>query len=132
MRGHIDHEPRTRACAGSTPPGLPSGFLPHHPGQRSGFVVLFLQREGVLLRNPQVDKYRDALAKHAAGVGEHVAALRFRSLDAGGIGNAPMRRHRLARPYRTRFLRRAIANREDEARVRCAFPGEFLPGFGAE
>ena len=33
---------------------------------------------------------------------------------SSGIGNAPMRRHRLARPHRTRLRRRIVADREHE------------------
>src|SRR5271165_2207533 len=49
------------------------------------------------------------------------------SFDRGGIGNAPVRRHRLARPDRAYFLRGVVADGEDEVHLRRAGSSELVP-----
>src|SRR5262249_3548302 len=50
-----------------------------------------------------------------------------RALGFGRIGNAPMRRHRLAGPHRTDFARRVVADGEGEIERRRAGLGELVP-----
>ena len=51
---------------------------------------------------------------------------------AAGSGNAPMRRHRLARPDRTDFAGGVVADGEDEIQRRRAGCGELVPALGAQ
>ncbi len=55
--------------------------------------------------------------------------LAIRALDGGGIFDAPMRRHRMARPDRTGLAGRAVANREHEIHHRRIGTGKFSPAF---
>src|SRR5262249_19306895 len=48
----------------------------------------------------------NALMKHSVGILECKSDLGRRAFGFGGIGNAPMPRHRLAGPRRTDFARR--------------------------
>src|SRR5262249_53228951 len=54
----------------------------------------------------------DSLMQHAIGIFESQRDLSRRACGFSRIGNAPMRGHRLARPYRTGLARRVIADRE--------------------
>jgi hypothetical protein len=49
------------------------------------------------------------------------------AINCGGIGHAPMRRHRLSRPHGTHFLCGVVANCEDKVQLGSARLGEFAP-----
>jgi hypothetical protein len=53
--------------------------------------------------------------------------LYFRALGFGRVFNAPMRRHRLAGPYRAGLASGVVANRENEIHHGCIGACEFLP-----
>src|SRR5207248_10539545 len=50
----------------------------------------------------------------------------------GRVLTPPMRRHRLARPYRAAFSGRIVANREDEIHHRRIGTRELLPALRAQ
>ena len=64
----------------------------------------------------------------------YIRAVDFfrRSLDGGWIGHAPVRRHWLSRPDGTDFIRRVVADRKDEVKLRRVRFGELIPGFAAK
>ena len=69
----------------------------------------------------------DPLIEQPVGVFERESDLGLASRRLGRIGNAPMRGHRLARPYRARFRRRTVADGEDEIEMRLARFCKFIP-----
>src|SRR3954451_23910132 len=115
---------RQQAVARAAPSGgsLRGGSLP------PDLVQPPLQTELIEAGYRQRGECRDALMQHAVGVLEGkrdlgVAAGRFRR-----IWNAPMRGHRLARPYRAGFTGCVVANRKDEIQLRRGGLREHAPG----
>src|SRR5690606_24860029 len=68
-------------------------------------VETLLQGEVVERGQWQADEYRDAVAEHPECFGESEPDFGFGAGRGRRIGNAPMRRHRLARPDRAAFRR---------------------------
>src|SRR3984957_13557148 len=66
----------------------------------------------------QVEKQADSAVEHEECVAECFFNLLKSACNSGRVGNAPMRRHRLAGPDRAYFLRGVIADREDEIELR--------------
>src|SRR3981081_4380953 len=95
-------------------------------------LELGLQAELIQQPDRQRREYRDALMQHPVGLLEGQRDLGRRALGCGRIGNAPMARHRLARPDRTSLARGVVADGEDEIENRRARVGEFTPGLGAK
>src|SRR5260370_20438606 len=58
--------------------------------------------------------------------------LFWRSLDGGGVGNAPMRRHGLTRPQWTDLIRCVVADCEDEIKRGGIRLRELIPGLAPE
>src|SRR6185295_18871139 len=56
----------------------------------------------------------------------------FAAFKGGGIGKAPMRDDRLARPNRADFAGGRIANRDDEIHFRRAGASKLVPAFRAQ
>ena len=54
------------------------------------------------------------------------------ALEGRRIRKAPVRADRLARPDRTDFTRRGIADRDDKVHGGGAFAGKFVPALGTE
>jgi hypothetical protein len=65
--------------------------------------------------------------EHREGSPERTVDLLWSSLDRGRIGDAPVRRHRLARPTRALFLRGVVVHSKDEAELRRFRLGELVP-----
>ena len=55
-----------------------------------------------------------------------------RPLHGGGIGNTPVRGHRLAGPYRANLFGSVVTNRENEIERGSFRTSELLPAFAAE
>src|SRR5215469_1090919 len=51
----------------------------------------------------------------------------IRTLDSCGVGDPPMRRHRMSRPHRTAFFPRVIADSENEVECRSLRRCKFVP-----
>ena len=94
-------------------PRSPRG-IPRHADR----VELFLQRQ--LIERAQRQAHEDvyAVGQHPHGVGEGEADFSFGTLGGCRIGDAPMRRHRLARPLRAGFARCVVADREYKIELR--------------
>ena len=70
-------------------------------------------------------------AEHLVGFGEGMVTLGLAAGRRRGVGHAPVRRHRLARPERADLRRRVVADGEDEVHVRRARRSELVPAFRA-
>ncbi len=73
----------------------------------------------------------DAMFERAEGVAERQHSLRLAAFDRGRILDAPMRRHRLARPDRAGLAGGLVADRDDEVELDAARRGEFVPALAA-
>src|SRR5262245_43742423 len=73
-----------------------------------------LHTELVKAADRQRHEHPDALFQHAIGVPERHRDFGRRPRDLGRVVNAPMRRHWMPRPDRTRFAGRVITDREHE------------------
>src|SRR5438270_9011486 len=93
---------------------------------------LLLQAQPVERIHRQVDEDADAIVEHAIGIGKGQMALGVVAGGLGGIGHAPMRRHRLARPDRTDFVGGIIADGEYEIELGGAVHGKFIPALRAQ
>jgi hypothetical protein len=91
-----------------------------------------LQSELVERAQREIGEDADAVAQHPIGLGEGQATLRLRPLGGGGVWNAPMGGHRLARPDRAHFIRRVVADGEDEIHHRRARCRKLVPALGAQ
>src|SRR5260370_18748715 len=76
--------------------------------------------DGQLIQTPkrQAQEQADPSFEQQVGIAKCVLNLLLSTFGFGGIGYAPMRRHRLPRPDGTRFLGRIIANGEDKTHFR--------------
>ena len=83
-------------------------------------------------RTGRLTKIEMRLSEHAECIGKGEARFQPRCPGCRGIGNAPMRGHRLAGPHRTCLGRRVVADREDEIERRGVGPGELGPALGAQ
>ncbi len=66
------------------------------------------------------------------GLGEGESDLGLGARGRRGIGNPPVRGHRLARPDRADLTGRVVTDREDEIERRGARLGELVPGLGPQ
>ena len=108
-----------------------AGVSPACLGLADGLQLL-LQSELVERADRQADENRDAVVEHPERVGEGEPDFSLVAGGGCGIGNAPMRGHRLARPHRAGLGRRVVANREHEIELRRVRPGELAPVLGAK
>ena len=65
------------------------------------------------------------------GIAECFFDLLFGSGDGCGIGNPPVRGHRLAGPHGADFIRGVVADREDEVDLGGVRPAELIPALAA-
>ena len=100
-------------------------------GSRPISSQVLLQRQLVDRVHRQADEDRDAVVEHAVGIGEGEMLLGLGAFHGGRVRHAPMRRHRLARPDRAGFVRRVVADREDEIHLGRARSREFVPALRA-
>ena len=70
----------------------------------------------------------DALKQHSVSVSKSNGDLSRRPFGFCWIRNSAMRGHGLARPHRTGFARRAVADGKDEVERRCPRLSELVPG----
>ena len=61
-------------------------------------VDFLLQGECIERRERKTEKQADASVEHSESLTKSMLDLFWRSLDGGGVGDAPMRRHGLTRP----------------------------------
>src|SRR5262249_25651622 len=73
----------------------------------------------------------DAVFEDDVRIAEGAPLLGFRAAHGGGIGDAPMGGHRIARPYRAQLARRLVADCEHEIHHRRPRFRE-LPAFAAQ
>ena len=74
----------------------------------------------------------DPAPQHAIGLIEGNGDFYLGSRGGLRIGNAPVRRRRMARPDRAGFVDCAVTHDEHEIHVRCAGPGELIQGLGSQ
>lgn len=86
----------------------------------------------VKLLEGQAREDLDAIVELKIRSTECISLFVFRSLDCGGVIDAPLSGHRLARPYRTHLARCPIADREDEIQRWCAGLSELAPVLAAQ
>src|SRR5262249_18735955 len=86
-----------------------------------------LQAQPIEAADRQGRENADALMQHPVRILERKRDLGRGAFGFGRIGNAPMRRHRLAGPHRTDFARRVVADGEGEIERRRAGLGELIP-----
>src|SRR5262249_26146889 len=86
-----------------------------------------LKAELIETSDRQSRENANALMEHPVGLLERKGDLSGGPFGFGWIGNAPMRRHRLARPHRANFARRVVADGEGKIERRRAWLGELIP-----
>ena len=94
-------------------------------------VEFLLEREIVEAGKRQAQKQADSAIEQEESFAKG-ALISLCSLNGGGIGNAPMRGHRLAGPHRADFLRRVVADREDEIELGRPGLSKLLPALAAQ
>ena len=67
-----------------------------------------------------------------ADIAKSLPALIFRALDDGGVGDAPMRGDRIARPDRADFAGGLVADGKDEIHHRRTGTDELVPALAAQ
>ncbi len=80
----------------------------------------------------EVSQEPDPAVEDDKGIGEGASNLFRRSFDSGGVGNAPMGRHRLAGPLRALLIGCVVAYGEDKIQVRGAGRSELVPRLAAQ
>src|SRR5262249_4236090 len=93
---------------------------------------MLLQRKPTQLFERQVHENADALVEHAHAVVEGKRLLGIVAFRLGGVWHAPMRRHWLARPDGTDFVRGIVTDREHEVELRRIGFRELIPRFRAQ
>src|SRR5262249_9428546 len=86
-----------------------------------------LQAELIEAPDRQRREDSNAWMKHPVRILECKGDLSGGAFGFGWIGNAPMRRHRLAGPHRADFARRVVADGEGKIERRRAWLGELVP-----
>ena len=81
-------------------------------------VNLFLDRQLIEAREGQTKEQTDPAVENHEGVAEGLFDCFPRAIHSGGVGNAPMRGHGLARPDGTYFVGRLVTHGEDEIQLR--------------
>jgi hypothetical protein len=95
-------------------------------------VDFLLQGERVERRERKTEKQADVSVEHGERLTKSMLDLFWPSLDGGGVGDSPMRRHGLPRPQRTDLVRCVIADCEDEIKRGGIRLREFIPGLARE
>src|ERR1700722_7483606 len=90
-------------------------------------IDFLLQREAVESRERQAEEKTDPSIQQKECLAECLLDLLPRSLHRSWIGNAPMRGHRLAGPYRTYFIRGVVTDRENEIEFGSIASGKLVP-----
>src|SRR5215468_9961544 len=111
---------------------LPFGIAYRRDYAAADLLDAALDRQAAELVDRQRDEQLDAVFENNAGIAEGAPLLGFRAAHGGGIGDAPMRGHRIAGPHRAQFARRLVANRDHKIHYRGAGPAEFIPAFTAQ
>ena len=109
-----------------------SGKFAEHGRSILGLADLIktvLEGEPVQGSKRQAHENGDAVVEPAIGIGEGGAFFGLGAFHFGGIGNAPMGRHGVARPYGAGFRRGVIAHGKDEIKLGGIFVSKFIPGF---
>jgi len=91
-----------------------------------------LQAQPIERRQRQIDEYADAVVQHAHGFRKRHALRDIGTFDGGGIRQAPMCRHRLTGPDGAGFVRRVVADGENEVQVRRPSPRKLVPTLRAQ
>src|SRR5262249_26265775 len=102
--------------------------LRHRTIHAADLFESLLQAELVEASDRQRCEGADALKQHSVSIRKSNGNLGRRPFGFCWIRKSPMRGHRLARPYRTGFARRAVADGKDEVERRCARLSELVPG----
>src|SRR5687767_5174446 len=95
-------------------------------------VELFFESEITERFDRQASKQRDPRIQLGVRFEKRLPSLLLRSLHPCRIMNAPVRRHRLSRPYRAGLSRGLIAYREYEVHEGRAGPRKFAPVLAAK
>src|SRR5262245_47680607 len=86
-----------------------------------------LQAQPIEAADRQRRENANALMQHSVRILERERDLSRGAFGLGWIGNAPMRRHRLAGPHRTGLARGVVADGEGKIERRRAGLGELVP-----
>jgi hypothetical protein len=105
--------------------GIPSGIA------LADLVEAALQRQPVELVHRQVDEDRQAVLELVVGFEKSLALLRVVALHRGGIGDPPVRGHRLPRPDRADLAWRRRNGKDEIQRGRAGL-GELFPVLAAQ
>ena len=98
----------------------------------SDLVELLLQGQLAQLVQGEADKNADPVGQHAQSVGKGQVSFGFTTLGFRWIGKTPMGSHWLAGPYRTDFLRRVVADCENEIELWRVGSRELIPWLRAQ
>src|SRR5262249_18167081 len=91
-----------------------------------------LQAQPIEAADRQGRENANALMQHPVRILERERDLSRGAFGFGWIGNAPMRRHRLAGPHRTDLARGVVADGEGKIERRRARLGELVPRLRAQ
>ena len=91
-----------------------------------------LQRQAVECFDRQGAEQLHARFDRVVDVGEDLAPLRIRAFGGGGIGKAPMRGDRLARPDRAHLAGGVVADGDDEIHLRRIARREVVPALAQQ
>src|SRR5215472_17058414 len=79
----------------------------------------------------KIKKQTDPAVEHKKCIAERFLNLLGRARNGGGVGHAPMRRHRLAGPDRADFFGRVVADREYEIELGCSRLCKLIPALAS-
>lgn len=83
-------------------------------------------------RKWQAEKEANSAVQGEEGIAESALDVLVRTSRGSGIGNTPVRGHRLAGPYRADFVPGFVANRENKIHPRGAGFGELIPALAMQ
>ena len=95
-------------------------------------IHFFFQREPIKRRQGQREKKIDSAVEDKKRVAVGARDFGGVAFDRGGVGNSPVRGHRMSRPNGAGFFRSIVANREDEVHFGSSGLREFVPTLTAQ
>src|SRR5258708_6564563 len=128
-------EPTTVASSRAVPSASPERRRMRFGSSSRGaadVIEFLLQGEPAQPCDGQIAEEIQPVSNLSEHLKEEGALLHLAALEGGGIGKAPMRRHRLAGPNRAHLARGRVAHRDDEIHLGGIAPRELVPTLRAQ
>src|SRR5579863_6079262 len=90
-------------------------------------VHFLLQGKPVYRSMRKTEEKADPPIHQKEGISESFLYVFWRAYDGGGIGNAPVCRHRLPGPHRANLIGSIVTDGENEIELRSLWLREFIP-----